>query len=359
MNKLERVLIVHPGPEFSVADVFTGWMEAFTSLGIRTIDYNLGDRLAFYFSALSPTGKVDEAGNPQLRRAFTEREQAIGLAVNGLGSTFLQFWPQLVIVVSSFFITPRMIAVMRDRGAKVVVLHTEVPYEDDRQLQVAAWADMNLLNDKVTIDKYQAVAPSYYMPHAYRPKLHYPGPGDPEYASDFCFVGTAYPSRWEFFNRMHAAGAFDGIEPLLAGNWAHPDQEDSPLLKYVAHDPAECFDGTQTAQVYRAGKVGLNMYRREAQENCLDRGGWSMGPREVEMAACGLFFLRDPRGESDAILPMLPTFAGPEDAAEQVQWWVHHDAEREEAAMAARAAIRGRTFEANAKTLLGLLERHS
>lgn len=358
VKKLERVLIIHPGPEFSVADVHAGYMESFTSLGYRTIDYNLGDRLAFYFSALIPTGIVDEDGRPQLRRAWEKREDAIGLAVNGIGSTFLQFWPQLVIVISSFFITPRMIAVMRDRGATVVVVHTESPYEDDRQLQVAKFADLNLLNDKVTITKYQRLGvPAYYMPHAYRPKLHYPGPGDPEYASDFCFVGTAYPSRWDFFHRMHEAGAFDGIEPLLAGNWAHGDHGDSPLLKYVAHDPSECFDNEQTAQVYRASKAGLNLYRREAQENCLDDGGWAMGPREVEMAACGLFYLRDPRGESDAVLPMLPTFAGPEEAAEQLQWWLHHDAEREEAAKAARAAIRGRTFEANAKAMLGHLER--
>jgi spore maturation protein CgeB len=358
MNKPERVLIIHPGPDFSVADVFTGYMEAFSALGCRTIDYNLGDRLAFYFSALIPTGKVDEDGRPQLRRAWEKREDAIGLAVNGIGSTFLQFWPQLVIVISSFFITPRMIAVMRDRGSTVVVVHTECPYEDDRQLQVAKYADLNLLNDKVTITKYQRLGvPTYYMPHAYRPKLHYPGPGDPEYASDFCFNGTAYPSRWEFFENLHAAGAFDGIDVSLSGNWAHKDRPDSPLLKYVIHDPSECFDNEQVAQVYRAGKVGLNMYRREAMEHNLDQGGWSMGPREVEMAACGLFFLRDPRGESDAIFPMLPTFSTPEDAAEQIQYWVHHDAEREEVAMAARAAIRGRTFDANAQALLGLLER--
>ena len=355
-------MIVHPGPEFSVADVHTGYMEAFTSLGYRTIDYNLGDRLAFYFSALIPTGKVDDDGRPQLRRAWDKREDAIGLAVNGIGSTFLQFWPQLVIVISSFFITPRMIAVMRDRGAKVVVVHTECPYEDERQLKVAQYADLNLLNDNVTITKYQRLGvPAYYMPHAYRPKLHYPGPGDPEYASDFCFIGTAYPSRWEFFTRMYKAGAFDGIEPLLAGNWGHNDPDDpgAALLDYVAHDPSECFDNEQAAMCYRAGKTSLNLYRREAQEGCLDQGGWSMGPREVEMAACGMFFLRDPRGESNAVLPMLPTFSTPEEAAEQLQWWVHHDAEREEAAMAARAAVRGRTFESNAKALLGMLERHA
>lgn len=332
-------------------------MEALAGLGIRTIDYNLGDRLAFYFSAAIPTGKVDDNGNQEFRRAFPEREDAIAMSVNGIGSTFLQFWPQVVIVVSSFFITPRIIEVMRDRGAKVVILHTEVPYEDERQLKIAAHADLNLLNDATTIRDYQRLGrPAYYMPHAYRPELHYPGPGQPEYASDFCFVGTAYPSRWEFFHRMHDAGAFDGIDPLFAGNWNwRGDNEESPLRKYIVHDPTECFDNEQTALCYRAGKVGLNLYRKEGFENY--KPGWSLGPREVEMAACGLFFLRDSRGESDATFPMLPTFASPEDAAEQIQWWVHHDMERQDAAMSARAAIRERTFENNAKALLGMLEQ--
>lgn len=357
MKRPERVLIVHPGPEFSVADVFTGYMEAFTAAGIRTIDYNLGDRLAFYFSAAIPTGPPDEDGNQGFRRAFTEREDAIAMAVNGIGSTFLQFWPQLVIVISSFFITPRIMHVMRDRGAKVVVIHTESPYEDTRQLKIAAHADLNLLNDSVTLRDYLKLGrPAYYMPHAYRPKLHYPGPGDVEYASDFAFVGTAYPSRWEFFHRMYAAGGFDGIEPFFAGNWNYRTlDEESPIRKWIVHEPTECFDNDQTAMAYRASKAGINLYRREGMEGFAP--GWSLGPREVEMSACGLFFLRDPRGEGDATFPMLPTFASPEDAAEQLQWWLHHDEQREMAALEARAAIRGRTFDANVASMLDMCEQ--
>ena len=43
-------------------------------------------------------------------------------------------------------------------------------------------------------------------------------------------------------------------------------------------------------------------------------GAVAMGPREIEMAACRLFFLRDPRPECDEVFPMLPAFDGPEDA---------------------------------------------
>ena len=37
-----RILMVHPGPDFSVhdLDVFTGWREAFEELGIEVAAYN-------------------------------------------------------------------------------------------------------------------------------------------------------------------------------------------------------------------------------------------------------------------------------------------------------------------------------
>lgn len=44
---LMRILMVHPGPDFSVhdLDVFTGWQEAFQELGVEVAAYNLNDRL--------------------------------------------------------------------------------------------------------------------------------------------------------------------------------------------------------------------------------------------------------------------------------------------------------------------------
>jgi spore maturation protein CgeB len=113
-------------------------------------------------------------------------------------------------------------------------------------------------------------------------------------------------------------------------------------------------DNELTTRVYQAAKAGLNLYRHEVSDTIRD--GVAIGPREVEMAACGLFFLRDSRPESDEVFPMLPTFASPEDAAEQLKWWLAHDAERELAAAQAREAIRDRTFAANVTRLLALLD---
>jgi len=346
-----RWLIVHPGPQFSVHDVYAGWVEALKALGEDVLEFNLDKRIQVYDAALLETGTLDADGHPEVRKAFA-REQALAAAVQGITSACYTWWPHVVLGVSAFFLPAWYLDVMRDRGHRVVLLHTESPYQDDEQLKRAAHADLNLLNDPVNIAAYRQFGPAEYMPHAYRPHVHRPGPAVPELKSDFAFVGTGFRSRVEFFERMD----FDGLDVLLAGTW--PDlAEDSPLRRYLSGgETVQCTDNEETAAIYRSSRAGINFYRREAED--AHRGeGWAMGPREVEMAAAGLFFLRDPRPEGDELFPMLPSFTGPEDASRQLRWWLAHDREREKAAAAARAAVADRTFENHARRLLQLLDK--
>lgn len=337
------MLVVHPGPNFSVHDVYVGWVEALRGLGVEVVEYNLQDRLTFYDMALL------EAGPSLVRKALT-REQATELAVNGLYAALYKTRPDVLLAVSGFFLTPDLMDLARRSGTRVVVLHTESPYEDDRQLKLAAHADLNLLNDPINIELFAAVAPTRYVPHAYRPELHKPGSAAPDLASDLAFVGTGYASRIAFLEAMD----LDGVDVLLAGNWQQL-HSDSPLMKYVGHDIEECLDNEQAVQVYQSAKVGLNLYRREGTA-ADSTDGMAMGPREVEMAACGFFFLREPRPENEAVLPMLPAITSPAEASEQLRYWLAHDSEREKLAAQAREAVADRTFVNHAAALLRLVE---
>ena len=84
--------------------------------------------------------------------------------------------------------------------------------------------------------------------------------------------------------------------------------------------------------------------------------GTPMGPREVELAACGSFFLREPRPEGDDLFPMLPTFTEPGDFGDQLRWWLSNEGPRLNAALAAQAAIADRTFTNTAARLLRLVD---
>lgn len=339
-----RIVVAQPGPEWSVQDVYAGWVEALRGLGHQVYEFNLNDRLVFYDRA------AIEVADGEYRKAVPDADKVAGLAFNGLAAMLYKARPHLLLVVSGFFIPAELLDQARSYGTKVVLLHTESPYEDERQLKLAGHVDLNLLNDPTNMTAFNLQGPTVYMPHAYRPSMHKPGPVQPELASEFVFVGTGFPSRIRFLGAMN----LDGIDVALAGQWQALD-DGSPLRKYVAHDVSECLDNTDAIGLYQSGKVGINLYRREAERPELSTG-WAMGPREVELAACGLFFLRDPRPEGDDLLSMLPTFTSPGEAGDLLRWWLAHDDARARAAVQAREAIADRTFDNHAARLLRLLE---
>lgn len=342
-----NILVAHPGPAFSVHDVYVGWCEGLTAAGAKVARFNLHDRLSFYGSVLLPV-----PDQPDTFKRALDGNAATDLALDGLCSDLWILQPDVLVVVSGFLIPAELLDAARARGVRVVVLHTESPYEDERQIAYATHADLNVINDPTNLDRFEAVAPTVYLPHAYRPAIHCPGPSRAELVCDLGFVGTGFPSRVEWFERL--APHVDGLDVLLAGNWQSLP-EASPILRWLATEQAECLDNVDTVDLYRSARVGINIYRREGDDGHAG-GGWAMGPREVEMAATGAFFLRDPRPESDAVLPMLPTFTGPEHAAELLRWWLDHPDDRAEAAHKARAAVEHQTFTNHAAQLLRLLD---
>ena len=112
-------------------------------------------------------------------------------------------------------------------------------------------------------------------------------------------------------------------------------------------------DNKETADLYRSSLTSLNYYRREFSDgDAAGANGWAMGPREVELAACGTFFLRDSRPEGDEVFPMLPVFSESAEIRPLLDWWLAHDAFRAETASLARAAVADRTFDANVQWML-------
>ena len=351
-----RWLICHPGPNFSVADVHNGWAEALRGLGEQVMESQLDARLTFFDSALMPdeTAEADSDGRRPARKALTN-EQAVDLASDWLFNECYKWWPDVVLLVSAFFTSPFVLEVMRSRGHKIVMLFTEAPYQDGQQLEMAKFADVALLNDPATLEEYRAVAPvAEYMPHSYRPSVHHPAAPGAVPGCDLAFTGTGFPSRIEFFEQMNLAG----LRVALGGFWGRLG-EDSPLRQYLLngeHGGDTCMDNTDTADLYRNAATGINFYRREGEEGRADQG-WACGPREIEMAACGLWFARDVRPESGELFPMLPSFTSPAEASDLIRWALAHPDQRAEAAIKARAAVEDRTFKNAAKRLLRLLDK--
>ncbi len=338
-----KVLVVHPGAHFSVADVYDGLVKGLTANGCEVGVVNLGDRLDLYHAA-----HIHREG--KWMKAFSHNE-ANKLAAKGIEVACYEWWPDVVLIVTGPFIPPEIWGVLARRPHHVVLWATESPYEDDRQLRPAQYADTVIVNDPVNLNEFCRVNyRTWYMPHSYDPERHKPGRANPKLACDFAFVGTGFPSRIEFFEKVD----WTGIDARFAGNWSLV-KDDSPLFPLLMSNKEDCLDNADAAKLYRSAKVSANLYRKETSEGG-SADGWAMGPREVELAACGSFFLREARGEGDEVLPMLPTFTTPTEFEDLLRWWLAHPKERKSAAAQARAAIADRTFERHAAKLLSLID---
>lgn len=340
-----RILAIEPGPAFSVADVHRGWVKALSELGCEVANLNLGDRLDFYSqAALYRDG--------EWKPAF-DGESAVTMAAKGIEAAAFEYWPDVVLITSCMFIPRFTLELLRSRGMKTVILFTESPYEDDGQLLRAPFCDVALLNDPTNLDRFRDANPnSHYIPHAYDPDVHYRRPHNSDFTSDFCFVGTGFPSRIDLFEQVD----WDGIDVALAGHWQRLTP-DSPLRKFVAHDISQCIANEAAVDLYSNTKLSTNTYRQAGESERPElAAGWAMSPREVEMAAIGTFFLRSARGESDEVLGMLPTFDGPADLEDKIRFWLRHDRQRDQLAADAAGAVRDRTFRNHAERLLAMLQ---
>lgn len=342
--------------------MFKGWQEGLTEAGVEVASFNFNDRLIFYSKVLmmqydaDGSESRDEAGLPIVHQALSQ-EAAFTMAMQGISHALYTFWPDVVIFVSGFFAQAGLLDVIRKRNHKIVIIATESPYQEDAQLTRAQFADLTVLNDPANLRLYDEIGtPAMYLPHCYRPHVHYPVSRYTRTPPiDLTFIGTAFKSRVEFFERMDLSG----LDVLIAGSDWGDLPETSPLAPHIGIEHGsrnDCVNNADAADLYRGTKMGINFYRRESEEEHAGDVAIAMGPREVELAAIGLPFLRDPREEGDKLLHMLPTFASPEDASEQLRWWLQHDDERLEIARQARAAVADRTFVNNAKRLLRALE---
>lgn len=326
---------------FSVADVHRGLVSGLTANGVQVWDFPYDDLLELY-------NRSHVKVRHRWRPAFNADGVAT-LAAEHLKAAIWQYWPDVIILTSCFWIPPLLYGVLRARPHHVVAWFTESPYEDDAQMNIAKMVDTVIINDPSNLEEYRKVNPrTYYLPQSYDPAIHHPGPGRPEWACDVGFVGTGFRSRIEFLERIN----WTGMDLRLGGMWKGLTDE-SPLRPSLVHPIGECFDNADAVDLYRSSRASFNIYRKE---HTYDWDGWAMSPREVELAATGTFFVREPRPEGDEVLHVLPTFTEPEELERKLRWWLDRDTARERVANQAARAVADRTFQASTARLLKLID---
>ena len=337
-----RALVVGPLASSSTYDVAQGWVGGLQQAGCDVAYFDLYHRWVYYSSAKV----LDDDGNIARQMDPDEAKRAVTL---GLLAEIYRYQPDVVFIIHGPHVLPDLVAEIR---VPVVIVGTESPYEDEAQVLWFTRCEpaMVLINDPTNLGIFQSAIPqTYYVPHAYRPELHSPA-GDRIY-SDVAFVGTAFESRVALLDGVD----WTGIHLLLAGNFDLMLPEGHRLHRYVYNEGLS-IDNSETASIYRGAMIGLNAYRTGATGQLASTDdGWSIGPREVEMAACGSFFLRESRPESDELFPFLPTFESSDELEWLIKEWLPRHEERTTLGRRARTAVEDRTFINHARRALSRL----
>lgn len=351
---MPRALLVRPGPNFSVADVADGWKQGLLANGYDVLEYDLDSRLQHFAGAYRR-----DAGDGYVP-AVLEDEQVVWLATEPVKGFCYDWWPDVVVCISGFYWTEHLSRIIRQRGHKLLTVFTESPYQEDTQLARASWGvDLAVLNDPTHLDRYRAAGVhAMYLPHSYRPDVHCPAPVPDRYTSDVCFVGTGYPSRLRWFESVN----WQGIDLRLLGNWASMPEGHALADRVHVYDTdperglEQCIGNTETVNWYRGAKASVNLYRKEADRPEL-ADGYAMGPREVELAATGCFYVTERRAENSDRLPMVPKFDTPGEAEDLLRWYLARPDRRTTVATKARAAIADWTFTNRVAEALHELDR--
>jgi hypothetical protein len=209
------------------------------------------------------------------------------------------------------FLHPDIIILMKRAGLRVVVLFTESPYDQERELTIAKLVDGCWTSERTSVDAFAAVTKAGYLPHAWHPERHRPAflHGDADVPShDVVFVGTGFHERIAWLDAID----WTGIDLGLYGNWQHLGSRN--VLRAYVRDGV--VDNAKAAALYRRAKVGLNLYRTaDAAE--------SLSPRAYELARCGAFHLSTFRAEVPEVFgALVPTFTAPAEASALIRQWM-------------------------------------
>lgn len=334
-----RVYVIHPGAEWSTADVYTGLVAGLRAHPhIDIYEGRIDTILKWYDTALTAgaaQGMFDAAALKT--QAFNRQKYASAHITQHI----LEVWPDVVISVSGHNYHLHDADILRRVGLRTAVILTESPYFGEVEGVIRQHYDVAFTNERRSTQRLQA----HYLPHAYNPEVHIVD-GPKGAATDALFIGSMFDERRELF----LDAPWGDIDFL----WRGHDLSDSPK---------EVIRNGDAAALYRAARVSLNHHRTTTSHgsghHIKPEEAESLGPRAYEIPACGGFQLMDDsRAEAREVFgDGLATYKAGDsaDLVKQVRWWLAHEDMREEWAQAQRDRITPHTWTQRASQVLEAL----
>ena len=341
-----KILVCHPGHSFSTHDVYMGLCEGLRLNGIDVVRFQWGKTLELLGGIVNAAIK---GGGVPPENGARAMEWASFVASADLVTVALDADVDAVIVVNGLLVPPSRIGALRRFDNPIACIGTEAPYFLKAEQEIAPFYTHWFTNERLCVG---AFPNGHYLPHAYNPATHQPGPKDADKQVDAVFIGGGYPER-------QALLAGQGV--TTRGTLWHLDNERGADDHERRQRYAEgAIPNTETTAWHRSAKVSLNLHRKMAY---LERGdeiapgsAESLGPRAYEIPAVGGFeLIDDERPEvRDVFGDSAATFRAWDRASlrRALDYWRTHDDARERQQRAQAQAIAPHHWGNRAKTVL-------
>lgn len=380
-----KILAIHPGQTFSTCDVYNGLCAGLEANGVEVVRFNWTNMLQLLGGLV--IGAV-AGGILDRKKASTTQAFASWLAAADSIGVALDREVDAAIVVNGLLFPPERASLLQRLKIPVACYGTEAPYTTDTELQFAPYYTHWFTQERSAVEQFRDVMPgrrAFYLPMAYSPEMHAPGPKDPHKACDVVFVGGGFPERQEllfgtaqpetraaaFVRRLlrrppPVLGGVDwsGIEYVIKGTLWHLDLEaergnfgPERMVRYAEHATTNDI----TAEWHRSATIALNIHRQMTRVETPDRTippgtAESLGPRAYEIPAVGGFMLcDDDRPELfDVFGDSAATFRAWDsaDLERQIRYWLAHPDQREATARAQYEAVQPHTWANRARFVL-------
>jgi len=324
---MKRIAVLFPQHLFSTRDCAIGYARAFRFLGFHVTEIHY----EIIWSKYKKSG---------LKRNDIPRK-----ACRDVVMKIIESCPDLVVVIDGASTHEIFWNWMRRLGIPTALVMTDCPYWDDVHAHLCAQADYAYANDKLSAAKMGC----RYLPLAYNHDIHRPFLVSEKYKSDVVFVGTGFPERVDFLERVN----WQGIDFKLLGFFDLDDN--SPLQPYFRQNKP-FIQNNETIKYYNGAKIALNLNRLSVdfagEERIASRG--SVGPRVYEIAACGCALAsQDDVPELKQLLGdnYLP-FSTPESLSQILREWLPKEEELIRMGKRARLAVEEHSYIHRAKTML-------
>lgn len=212
------------------------------------------------------------------------------------------------------------------------------PYEVDDSSGYSTAFDYVFVNDPSTIGRHRN---AHYLPACYDPRVHFAEEARRRY--EVGFVGGANPTRERLLSALAKRGL---LSYVVGGPWR------SGLLNRCCLAAKK--STAETAELYRATKIVVNVFRDRHHFNGSQVTAAAMNPRIYEALACGALVVTEKRAELTSLVPELPAFSDERELIALVERSLGNPEERESVRAACAERLRESTYRERLRSVMSL-----